>query len=220
MDWTVVEKLAPSLAWPAVFLIALPFIIWHADKLIESLGHARELSDKLPDLFAAIKNLDRINDKLDLLRKNSDTIINTIDASDKQREAESSDLAELSTAIVDAAAPPIEPEQLIPKGADKMFASMTTAWTSLTDALDEAYARAKLGAPDKRSIGTAARRLADGRRKKPISWDEVDRLSNLHSLYKRFLRMKADRDKHLNAEVYMNFISGVRQSRQALENFG
>jgi len=218
MDWSIVERLAPSLAWPVVFLIALPFVIWKLDELIASIRDARALSEQLPEFMSSVKEFDKISDKIELVRKNSETIIRTLDASEVQRETEVAEVSELADAIIpsDIAQAVKDP---VPKGTENMFKSMTEAWTELNAALDDAYSRGRLGVPDKRSIGTAARRLADGRRKRPISWDEVDRLATLHSLYKRFLRMKTDRDKYLTPEVYLNFRSGVAGAISALEAF-
>jgi hypothetical protein len=221
LDWTVVEKLAPSLAWPLVAVVALPFVIWRFNALVTAIREAKLLSERIPELTEIVRSFDAIKSNIDQVKLGLVDVRVQLNHMEVENQIERSDIGELSEAISEVVAPP---EQDVPPApeisVDDMYDEIATAWDTLLDALDAAYLRGGLDAPDKRAVGFAARTLADRRRRSPISSEDVDLIANLHGLFKRFSRMKATKEDWLTSEIHANFLSGVKKAAERLSAFG
>ncbi|RWO86520.1 hypothetical protein [Mesorhizobium sp.] len=96
---------------------------------------------------------------------------------------------------------------------DQMIDKMRISWTSLVENLKRRLGNADF---DGRQIGTMAWKLADGRRSKPLTNSDADLIQNLHSQYKRFMRMQTSKDEWLTPDIFGSFQRGVEKANRAL----
>jgi len=98
--------------------------------------------------------------------------------------------------------------------SEEMMESIKAEWDALTEIL-----KARLGNPeyfDKRQIGAMAWRLSHGRRLNPVTKEDSELISGLHSQYKRFIRLSGSKDEWLTPEVYRSFLVGVNKAADSL----
>lgn len=99
---------------------------------------------------------------------------------------------------------------------EQMIASIKEEWSRLTDALRERSGNRV--AFDRRQIGSVAWSLADRRRSNPISHETAGLIQELHSQYKRFIRLINSKDEWLTMELYDTFISGAHKAVAELDD--
>jgi hypothetical protein len=96
----------------------------------------------------------------------------------------------------------------------ELYSLINRKWAELCEEL-----RARLGEDnfDGRSVGDAAWRLTDKRRKQPLAQQQAERIESLFAKMKRFRRLQPSLDDWLSAEVYEAFVAGVDESISAIK---
>ncbi|MBY2968024.1 methyl-accepting chemotaxis protein [Rhizobium leguminosarum] len=157
-----------------------------------------------------------IVDQLTELNEKTVVIGDTVSQIDREKMAEAQQ--HLASTIDDAdkvdeeSRPSTEEAALSP---DQMMTSIKSNWNTLTEVL-----RQRSGsriAFDKRQIGSMAWSLADGRRNNPISREAAELVQELHSQYKRFVRLVNSKDEWLTPAIFQTFVGGVRKAIDELE---
>jgi Sec-independent protein translocase protein TatA len=100
--------------------------------------------------------------------------------------------------------------------SEEMIASIKEEWSRLIDALRERSGNRV--AVDKRQIGSVAWALADRRRSHPISHETAGLIQELHSQYKRFIRLINSKEEWLTVELYNTFVSGAHKAVAELDD--
>jgi membrane-bound lytic murein transglycosylase MltF len=224
------------IAWPMVALIAIIFL-GPLGVLRETIG---ELADKLFKMTEAVNDFKKtatefnktqellknssgwvgemqsqlasIADKLDSVRRTTQEIDTTIQESAIIEGSKSlgqpitvaeniSDAAELAPALT----------------VDDMYDDIRNRWQVFSEQLKQ-----RVGAEnfDARMIGAIARHYVDGRRARPLTSLEADRIERLHSQMKRFNRLQSSRADWLTHEVYSAFVKSVEQAIASLRAAG
>lgn len=239
-----VIKLLGVAAWPTVTLIGLlmlgpgGYLMKFAKVLGESLSNftvaipelrdtALRMRSDVDTLVATARNVSTgfseeyrgLEERIDKLSKRmSDQLFEVrevLDDLDKSKLVESQE--ELEKAFDGAVIDAVEDIALEPAEAqspDDMMDSLKHEWDSLAEAL-----KARLGNPeyfDKRQIGAMASRLSHGKRLNPITKEDAELISGLHSQYKRFIRLSGSKDEWLTPEVYRSFLAGVKTASDTL----
>lgn len=237
-------KLVEVGAWPVVALMGVillgpgGYLMKFAKTLGDSLGDFNRSIPELRDTALTLRNdvetlVDKaknvssvfsneykgLEERIDTLSKKlSDQLLEVreaLDDMDKSKIIESQEEIARAVDVDNEAVDEQLPEEpTIELGADEMMESIKAEWDALTEDL-----KARLGNPeyfDKRQIGSMAWRLSHGRRLNPISKDEADLISGLHSQYKRFVRLSSSKEEWLTQDVYRGFIAGVRKALDGL----
>lgn len=237
-------KLVEVAAWPMVALLGVVllgpggYLLKYAKALGDSLGSFNRSIPELKDtaltlrsdvemLVATAKNVSSVfsdeykglEERIDALSKKlSDQLSEVrevLDDMDKSKIVESQE--EIAKALDGPGAVVVEEmleEQAAGLSADEMMESIKIEWDSLVETLKE-----RLGNPeyfDKRQVGSMAWRLSHGKRLNPISKAAAELIADLHSQYKRFIRLTSSKDEWLTPDVHRNFLVGVRKASDDL----
>ena len=224
MDWEVVERLAPSLAWPIVAIIALPFAISKINGLIDAISHTRKLSDNLPELFRLTAEITRSAGAVDAIKEKVERIIDAQKVEHAERVGEEAGLEDFSVDPLTVAKkvdlPDSKDKREYTESSTSLYEDLARSWGNVLAALDGAYSRANLGVPDKRSVGGAALELTDRRRRKHLSIEDAEVLAELHGIYKRYVRIRSTRPEELTEDKVASFSDKSRLSIDKLDQFG
>lgn len=220
MSIEIVERLAPHLAWPVVALIALPFVVWKFNSFAKAIGEARKLSESIPELVQVAETIRQSAAGIQGVRKDIEQIrqAQVAERAERLAEEEVTDAGQ-EIALEDPAHPIPEPAAN-PDDADLRYQRLSDLWRAVLVALNGAYGRGRLGVPDRRSVGDASLKLADGRRRNPLSLKDVELLATLHGKYKSFTRVRASNPDRLTAEALDEFEARSREAIARLESFG
>ena len=192
MDWNLIERLAPALAWPIVALIALPFAIWRINSLIRALDQAQNLSSGLRGLLDLDSQMSDLSSNIKRLREEVELIRTAQIADTKERVAEEAGPdVEASINIKEFRSRARETIEEV----NDLYDALSNEWRYVLESLNAAYARYRMGLPDRRSVGSAAVYLTDKRRRAPLANDDAETLAELHGLYKRYARLKHELDE-------------------------
>ncbi|WP_109809231.1 hypothetical protein [Sphingosinithalassobacter portus] len=213
-------NLVSALAWPIVGLIAV--LILGPGGLLK--GIIRELSSvttSIEELKVQVRHLQDAEAQI----RNSTQEVSNLREHLRGMEQQLSTIKSLAADLVtqsfsepfrdtgdDNLVNPKDHLENSDKTATQLYDLIDRRWSDLCGALQN-----KLGDDfDARSIGDAAWRLVDGRRRNPLSEREAEHISSLFSTMKRFRRLQASKDDWLDAEVYENFVAGIEEALQAL----
>lgn len=213
MDWSLVERLAPSLAWPIVALIALPFAIWRINALVRALDQAQNLSSGLRGIIDLSAQINELTSNTKRLREEVEIIRTAQIAGTKERIAEESGTENEATSILDETTNSLTGSEM---RDDNLYSSVSSEWRNVLEALNSAYARLRMGTPDRRSVGSAAVELTDRRRRNPLAPEDAEALAELHGLYKRYARLR----RELNPGVLDEFSARSRELVARLDAVG
>lgn len=240
-----IVKLLEVAAWPFVTMVGLVmlgpggYLMKFAKTLGESVSNftvaipelrdtALRMRSDVDTLLATAKNVSTgfseeyrgLEERIDKLSKRmSDQLLEVrevLDELDKSKIVESQEEIEKAVdgEIVEAG-DLMDVAVVIDQSSEEMMESIKTEWDALTDTL-----KVRLGSPeyfDKRQIGSLAWRLSHGKRLNPITKEDAELISGLHSQYKRFIRLSASKDEWLTPEVYRSFLAGVNKAVDALQ---
>lgn len=238
-------KLVEVAAWPVVALLGVillgpgGYLLRFAKSLGDSLGSFNRSIPELKDtaltlrsdvemLVATAKTVSSVfsdeykglEERIDALSKKlSDQLSEVreaLDDMDKSRIVESQE--EIAKALdgpgAEVAQELLEEQQGAELSPDEMMEAIKIEWDSLAEKL-----KARLGNPeyfDKRQVGSMAWRLSHGKRLNPISKATAELIADLHSQYKRFIRLTSSKDEWLTPDVHHNFLIGVRKASDDL----
>jgi hypothetical protein len=224
------------IAWPTVTLIAIIFL-GPLGVLKETIG---ELADKLFKMTEAVndfkKTATEFNKTQELLKNSSGwvgemqsqlaLIADQLDS--VRRTTQEIDTTIQENAIIEGSRSLGQPVEVIedpenaaeaapPLSVDDMYYDIRDRWHALSEHLKQ-----RVGAEnfDARMIGAIARNYVDGRRARPLTSQEADRIERLHSQMKRFNRLQSTRSDWLTHEVYSAFVKSVDQAISSLESAG
>lgn len=213
-----------ALAWPTVALAGV-LLLGPGGYLKSAVG---EIASKLLSINSSIREFKAITENFGSSQKQlSDSITQLGEARAQMLSLKSSiESINLSTSelaisagkrevdeasgVTDGQALASQDESLSP---DEMYDRIGSSWTQLT-----AKIRERIGTEnfDARSVGTAAWKLADGRRSNPIRHQDAELVETLHSQFKRFSRLYSSRQDWLTYDVFNSFVRGVEKSLRAL----
>jgi chromosome segregation ATPase len=232
VDWLIVEKLAPSLAWPIValimFLVAMPFIYKRFGKLIEAILALRDLPKTLQDSMkeherltlaikehfsTANKDIDQTAQKVQALIGDLAAIRNELQTyqTETQTDALAADSKSIELALGPADATTLE----VNKSTAEMYVTAMGKWVVFTNALERRLK--ELGIEyDVKNIGVKAFELTDRRRRGALTPEEAALIKKLASQARRFTKLADTKDEWLSAEVYLGFVNGVDVASKAI----
>jgi chromosome segregation ATPase len=232
VDWSIIEKLAPSLAWPIValimFLIAVPVFYHRLGKLIEAILALRDLPRTLQESMkeherltlafkdqftTANKDIDETARKVQALVGDLATIRNELQT--YQTEAQTDALAAESKSIEVALGPTDSTALEFDKSTADMFETAMGKWVIFMNTFERRLKDAGIDY-DMRKIGRGAFDLTDRRRRAPLSRDEAELITNLARQARRFTRLADTKDEWLNPDVYLRFVNGVDVASKAI----
>ena len=172
---------------------------------------SRDIMERLSGEIAALEG--RITGIQDNLRRNHEKISEFIETTEvdnisitSQRISEETSNLEIAIAgeIEELRAPDDNPVDHT-LSLEAMWREMQSSWDSFTDAFADRYTHI-----DRRKIGTEALALSDRRRRDPLSDSDAKLISDLHTQYKRFLRVRSKMEDWLTPDVYRSFCEAVR----------
>lgn len=212
--------LIAATAWPTVALIALLFllpggklndILKSLSSIPTSIGDLKEQVNQLKQAEARILDASgRVSDLSDHLNRISDQV-------EKTKELAADLVAASFTGPQSEDAPKNAPISLAAtegKTPQQLYEAIDASWGTLCDLIRD---RLGDGSFDARSVGYSARRLADNRRKNPISRDTAEKIDALFSTMKRFRRLRGTLDAWMNEEVYSNVSQDIDTMIKALK---
>jgi hypothetical protein len=240
-----IAKLLEVAAWPVVTLVGLVmlgpggYLMKFAKTLGESVSNftvaipelrdtALRMRSDVDTLLATAKNVSTgfseeyrgLEERIDKLSKRmSDQLLEVrevLDELDKSKIVEGQE--EIEKAIdgeMVEAGDVMDVEVVVDKSSEEMMEAIKAEWDALTETL-----KARLGNPeyfDKRQIGAMAWRLSHGKRLNPITKEDAELISGLHSQYKRFVRLSGSKDEWLTPDVYRGFLAGLNKAVDALQ---
>jgi hypothetical protein len=220
------------IAWPTVALIAIIFL-GPLGVLRETIG---ELADKLFKMTQAVNDFKltatEFNKTQELLKNSSgwvgemqSQLASIADQLDSvRRTTQEIDLTIQESAIIEGSRSLVQPfevadnrqditEAAPPLTVDEMFFDIRDRWHGLSEQLKQRVGPENF---DARMIGAVARSYVDGRRARPLTSFEADRIERLHSQMKRFNRLQSSRADWLTHEVYSAFVNSVDQATASL----
>ncbi len=232
MDWSIVEKLAPALAWPLVallmFFFALPILHGRLGDLIKAILALRDLPKTLQETIKEQERLtlafkDQIttaNKEIDETARKVQTLVTDLAAirtelQTYQTEAQT-DALDVESKSIEVALGPTDVTSLdVDKSTPEMFETAMGKWAIFTNTLERRLKDAGIDY-DMRKVGRGAYDLTDRRRRAPLTREEADLITNLARQARRFTRLADTKDEWLTPQVYQRFVNGVDVAMKAI----
>lgn len=211
----MIEKLAPSLAWPVVALLALLVLRKHfvilaqgITKLYDLLGKGGEVATLMDRLNEVKARSDEVTKRLTDLKTEAGSIkemLETLSIKDQSKELVI--LAEQSAAPDNGAAP---------ISLDDMFSRIEDAWQSVKTAIQ---LKAKPVGVTPYLMGTkgVASTLGELVEKGAITKRSADLAKAVSAQYQWFYRTSSPREDWLTQQVYSSFLEAADEAKKALE---
>lgn len=233
MEWvSVVEKLAPALAWPvvalAMFLIAIPVLHRKLGELIKAIIAIHELPKTLKETMSEHALLTKsIKDDMKTVNTDVETSISRVQAvvgelaairkelQIYQTEFQQDALASESQSLAGQVNVSDVTAEAAGKSTAEMFDIVIGKWTNFTRTLEGRLKDAEIEY-DMRKIGRGAYALTDRRRRNHITNEEADLITSLARQARRFTRLAESKDEWLTPEVYGRFAAGVETALAAI----
>lgn len=232
MDWTIVEKLGPSLAWPVValimFLIAVPVFYGRLGELIKAIFALHDLPKTLQDtikeherltqafkdqIISANKDIDGTAGKVQALVTDLAAIRNELKT--YQTEAQEDALAVESKSMESTVGVPDVTTVEAGRNTTEMLETALGKWANFTRTLENRLKEAEIDY-DMRKVDRGAYALTDRRRKAYLTTEEAELITNLARQARRFNRLADTKDEWLTPEVYLRFVNGVAVALSAI----
>jgi hypothetical protein len=211
--------LIAATAWPTVALIALLFLL-PGGKLGDILKNLSAIPTSIGDLKEQVSQLKeaeaRILDASGQISHLSEHLNKISDQVEKTKELAADLVSASITGSPSEDAPKSGPTSIAAtEGMTplQMYEAIVSSWAALSDLIRD---RVGDGSFDARSVGFAARRLADNRRKNPISRDAAEKIDSLFSTMKRFRRLRGTLDSWMNEEIYSSVYRDIDDMIKAL----
>jgi hypothetical protein len=223
VDWALVERLAPHLAWPTVallmFLLALIVLGRKLVTVAESLIALRKLPEVLGEISmrfnegaskmssqtsSLVSVLQELPDRLSALAEQMRSVRAEIEQKNIKDDTDTIEKLTPHQAGAQHAMPVLSLEE--------MHRTAITRWNELQALIELKLRRSGLEG-DLRRIGAAAFLLTKDSVDKPLSRDDAQLISALFTTYRRFVSGGRNIEEWLTPDIYESFVRGVEAAK-------
>lgn len=206
-------------AWPVVGLIALLMLLpgGQLKGILNELGKVTTSVDELKNQVEQLKDAElRIRDASGQVSQLSDHLTRIGEQVENIKQLTADLVAESFTAaqfVKNSKKEPHVPLKAESRSPVQLYNEIENSWSEICNLI-----RDRLGdnSFDARSVGYAARRLADNRRKNPITRETAEKIDTIFSTMKRFRRLRGTLEAWMNDEVYANVSQDIEAIKKEL----
>ncbi len=226
MDWALVEKLAPHLAWPAVSLIMFVIVVAILGHKLLTVAESLIALRKLPEVLGEISA--RFNDGAAKMSTQTSSLVVVLQELPDRLSALAEQLRSVREEIehknikddadtIEKLTPPQEgAKQVMPSlSLEEMHRTAISRWNELQALIEMKLRRSGLEM-DLRRIGAASFLLTKDGIEKPLSREDAHLISALFTTYRRFVSGGRNIEEWLTPDIYESFVRGVDAAKAAM----
>jgi hypothetical protein len=226
MDWALIERLSPHLAWPTVALLMFVIALLVLGRKLVTVAESLLALRRLPEVLGEISS--RFNDGASKMSSQTNSLVAVLqELPDRlsvlaeqlrsvREEIEQKNIKDDADTIEKLTPQQAGGKQVMPAvSLEEMHRTAISRWNELQALIEMKLRRSSLEV-DLRRIGAAAFLLTKDGIEKSLSREDAQLITALFTTYRRFVSGGRNIEEWLTPDIYESFVRGVDAAKAAM----